>query len=268
MLSGADGTARVISGGQSLMPMLAFRLAQPSLLVDLRRVPGLDKIVISPKGVHLGAKVRWHDIERSAELATALPIMTNAVKHIAHHQIRTRGTVGGSLAHADPAAEFPCIAVLCDATIEIFGPDGARQVAATSFFTGPLTTVLAMVRSSLEFVSPIGRRTDAGRLTNFRGRQGDFALAGVALFFDWQKDIGSNVHIGAFGVGDTPIRLTGAEAALNGRALTDDAIKDCCKSAQADIDPKDDIHGSSAYRRALGQSPACGSAASRNRQST
>jgi carbon-monoxide dehydrogenase medium subunit len=250
-LSHADGTARLISGGQSLMPMLAFRLAQPSLLVDLRRVPGLDKITTSTEGVHLGAKVRWLDIETSAELAAALPILTKAVKHIAHHQIRTRGTVGGSLAHADPAAEFPCLAVLCDATIEIVGPDGARQVAATSFFTGSLTTVLATgeIITGIRFSHwPPDRRW---AFDEFSRRQGDFALAGVALFFDPQNDIASNVHIAAFGVGDTPVRLTGAEAALNGRALTDDAIKDCCKSAQADIDPKDDIHGSSAYRRAL-----------------
>jgi aerobic carbon-monoxide dehydrogenase medium subunit len=251
MLSRADGTARVISGGQSLMPMLAFRLAQPSLLVDLRRVPGLDKIAISAEGVQLGARVRWHDIETSADLAIAHPLLTAAVKHIAHHQIRTRGTVGGSLAHADPAAELPCLAVLCDAEIEIFGPAGARHVPAASFFTGPLTTVLAMDELITGMRLPYWPEERCWAFEEFSRRRGDFALAGVGLFFDPQKDIATNVHIATLGIGDMPVRLTGAEGAFNDRALRDDAIKDCCKSAQADIDPKDDIHGSSAYRRAL-----------------
>lgn len=250
-LSRADGTARLISGGQSLLPMLAFRLAQPSLLVDLRRVSGLDKITISAEGVHFGAKVRWHDIETSADLASAYPILIAAVKHIAHYQIRTRGTVGGSIAHADPSAEFPCLAVLCDATIEIFGSAGARHVPARSFFIGALMTALEADEVITGIRFPFWPANRCWAFEEFSRRRGDFALAGIALFFDQQKGNATNVHIAAFGVGDTPIRLTKAEAALDGRPLSDKFINDCCKSAQTDIDPKEDIHGSSAYRRSL-----------------
>lgn len=251
LLSRAGGTARIISGGQSLMPMLAFRLAQPSLLVDLRRVPGLDKISISAEGVHLGAKVRWHDIEMNTDLATAHPLLITAVKHIAHYQIRTRGTIGGSLAHADPAAELPCVAVLCDATIEIFGPAGVRRMPANSFFTGSLTTALEMDELITGIHFPFWPAERRWAFEEFSRRRGDFALAGVTLFFDLQNNTATNVHIGAFGIGDTPIRLTRAEAALSGRPLIDEFVNDCFKSAQTDIDPKDDIHGSSAYRRSL-----------------
>lgn len=250
-LLGRHDGARVIAGGQSLMPMLAFRLIQPSLLVDLRRVPGLDRIMISADGVHLGAKTRWLDIERCDELATAHPLLRAAIRHVAHLQIRTRGTVGGSLAHADPAAELPCVAVLCEATIDLFGAAGVRHVPARAFFTGPLTTVL----EPDELVT--GMRLPpwpAGRLwafDEFSRRRGDFALAGIGLFLDPRDGAATKVHIAAFGIGDMPARLSGAEAALEGKPLADAAIAACLKAAQHDIDPKDDIHGSAAYRRAL-----------------
>jgi carbon-monoxide dehydrogenase medium subunit len=251
LLSRNEGRARVIAGGQSLIPMLAFRLTQASILIDLRRVPGLDGIVISGQGVHLGAKVRWHDIETSAELAAAHPLLTAAIKHVAHHQIRTRGTVGGSLAHADPAAELPCLAVLCDAEIDIFGSSGARRVSATSFFTGPLTTVLDMDELVTGMRLPYWPAERRWAFEEFSRRRGDFALAGVGLFFDVQKGAAKNAHVAAFGIGDTPVRLARAETALNGRALREACIDDCCKAAQSDIEPRDDINGSSTYRRSL-----------------
>lgn len=251
MLAQADGTARVIAGGQSLMPMLAFRLTQPSLLVDLRRLPGLDKITVSDDGVHLGAKTRWLDIERSAALATAHPLLRAAIAHVAHLQIRTRGTVGGSLAHADPAAELPCVAVLCDATIEVFGTAGARHVPARTFFTGPLTTVLEPDELVTGLFLPAWPAHRLWAFDEFSRRRGDFALAGIGLYLDPHAGTATNVHIAAFGVGDTPLRLASAEAALEGKPLADAAIAACLKAAQGDIDPKDDIHGSAAYRRSL-----------------
>ena len=123
-----DPEAAVIAGGQSLMPVLAFRLATPSLLVDLRRIPELGNIDVGDDGVRLGALVRWRDIEDDRRLATAHPLLREAVAHVAHYQIRNRGTVGGSLAHADPAAELPGIAVTCDAEITLAGPAGSRTV--------------------------------------------------------------------------------------------------------------------------------------------
>ncbi len=251
MLTRAGGTARVIAGGQSLMPMLAFRLSQPSLLVDLRRLRGLDKITVSADGVHLGAKTRWVDIERCTELAAAHPLLRAAIKHVAHVQIRTRGTVGGSLAHADPAAELPCVAVLCDATVEVFGTAGARHVPARAFFTGPLSTVLEPDELVTGLHLPAWPADRLWAFDEFSRRRGDFALAGIGLFLDLRAGAASDVHIAAFGVGDTPLRLSRAEAALEGKRLREDAIAACCKAAQLDLDPKDDIHGSAAYRRAL-----------------
>lgn len=133
--------AKPIAGGQSLVPMLAFRLAQPTLLVDLRKLADLRGIRISDAGVTLGAMVRWRDIEDDEGLATAHPLLKAAIAHVAHYQIRNRGTVGGSLAHADPAAELPGIAVTCDAEITLVGAAGARTIRAGEFFTGPLSTV-------------------------------------------------------------------------------------------------------------------------------
>lgn len=251
MLARHDGTARVIAGGQSLMPMLAFRLTQPAILVDLRRVPGLDRITVAADGVHLGAKTRWLDIERSRELAAGHPLLKAAIRHVAHLQIRTRGTVGGSLAHADPAAELPCVAVLCDATIEVFGVAGVRHVPARSFFTGPLTTVLEPDELVTGLSLPAWPADRLWAFDEFSRRRGDFALAGIGLFLDPREGVAANVHIAAFGVGDTPLRLTDAEAVLEGRPLGEDAIVACLDAAQRDIDPKDDIHGSAAYRRAL-----------------
>src|SRR5438132_12068014 len=138
LLAARDGDAKAIAGGQSLVPMLAFRLAQPALLVDLRKLPDLRQIKISNDGIALGAMVRWRDIEDDARLRTAHPLLVAAVAHVAHYQIRNRGTVGGSMAHADPAAEMPGIAVTCEAHIAVVGRSGSRVVPAADFFEGAL----------------------------------------------------------------------------------------------------------------------------------
>src|SRR3954468_10345017 len=133
LLAASGGTAKALAGGQSLLPTMAFRLAAPKLLVDLRRVPGLDRIDVRNDGVRLGAKVRWRQIEDDARLERAHPLLAAAVAHVAHYQIRNRGTVGGSLAHADPAAEIPGVAVACDAELMLAGPAGSRTVPAAEF---------------------------------------------------------------------------------------------------------------------------------------
>src|SRR5437899_845984 len=143
LLSSHDGDAKAIAGGQSLVPMLAFRVASPALLVDLRKLPGLDRINITESGVHLGALVRWRDIEDDARLRQAHPLLAAAIKHVAHYQIRNRGTVGGSVAHADPAAEMPGIVVTCEAAVAVTGKSGVRVIPADEFFQGALTTALA-----------------------------------------------------------------------------------------------------------------------------
>src|SRR5690349_9897996 len=134
LLSEHEGEAQPIAGGQSLMPMLAFRVVSPGLLVDISGIADLGAISISSDGVRLGATVRWRDIELSKPVFEAQPLLHAAIKHVAHYQIRNRGTVGGSLAHADPAAEMPCIALTCEAVIEVAGRNGTRLVPASEFF--------------------------------------------------------------------------------------------------------------------------------------
>ena len=176
-LLASNPEAFVIAGGQSLMPVLAFRLATPSLLVDLRRLPGLGNIAISDDGFRLGALVRWRDIEDDQRLMAAHPLLHAAVTHVAHYQIRNRGTVGGSLAHADPAAELPGVAVTCEGEITLFGAAGSRTVRAGDFFTGPLSTLRRPDEIVTELRLP---KWPSGRRWAFRKyarRDGDFALA-------------------------------------------------------------------------------------------
>ena len=183
MLRDVEGS-KVLAGGQSLMPILAFRLAAPSLLVDIKNVPGLDQIRIDKDGVHLGARVRWVDIEKSKPLAAAHPLLVAAISHVAHYQIRNRGTVGGSVSHADPAAEMPGVAATCDAVMEISSCDGTRTMPAKDFFQGALQTALGEdeILVGLRLPAwPSGRRW---AFEEFARRRGDFALAGALLHYD------------------------------------------------------------------------------------
>jgi carbon-monoxide dehydrogenase medium subunit len=247
-----DPEATVIAGGQSLMPVLALRLAAPSLLVDLRRVPGLGDIAIGDTGVRLGARVRWRDIEDDERLAIAHPLLREAIAHVAHYQIRNRGTVGGSLAHADPAAELPGIAVTCDAEIALVDAAGARMVEAGEFFTGPLSTVRRPGEIVTELHLPFWPRGRRWAFGEFAQRQGDFALAGIALFYDEdQRGRVCNAHVGVIGACDRPQRLPAVEALLNGRAVDAGVIREAAITAAQTIDPPEDLHAGAAYRRGL-----------------
>jgi carbon-monoxide dehydrogenase medium subunit len=251
LLASRSGNAKIISGGQSLVPMLAFRLAAPELLVDLKQLQGLNRIDIAEDGVRLGAKVRWCEIERNERLKGAHPLLVEAIRHVAHYQIRNRGTVGGSLAHADPAAEMPGIAITSEAELMIVGSKGKRIDKASDFFKGSLSTSLAPDEILTEIKLPpwlVGRRW---AFLEFALRRGDFAIAGVALYYDMVGGNIADIHIGAIGVGDRPLRLHAVEAVLNGRKLDDVAIEDAAKAARESIDPPSDIHAPAEYRRAL-----------------
>ena len=244
--------AKAIAGGQSLVPMLAFRLAQPSLLVDLRKLADLRGIRISDAGVTLGAMVRWRDIEDDERLETAHPLLKAAIAHVAHYQIRNRGTVGGSIAHADPAAEMPGIAMTCDAEIAVVGKSGAHVIQAADFFQGALTTALTTDEIIVEIrlpAWPAGRRWG---FQEFARRRGDFAMAAAAVFYD-QNERGKarNAHVGVIGVGDRPLRLAAVEDVLNGQTIDEATIAKADAATSAAVDPQDDIHASAAYRRSL-----------------
>jgi carbon-monoxide dehydrogenase medium subunit len=252
LLAAGQGTAKPIAGGQSLLPVLAFRLAAPSLLVDLCNVPGLDRIEIDAGGVRLGAMVRWRDIESDARLRTAHPLMLAAVAHVAHYQIRNRGTVGGSLAHADPAAELPGVAVACEAQLTLAGAQGSRVVPASDFFRGALSTALAHDELIVEIQFPAWPASRRWGFQEFARRRGDFALAGIAAFYDVDargRAIGA--HIVAIGTGTSAHRLPRAEAALDGSIADASAIERAARAARLEVEPASDLHASAAYRRSL-----------------
>ena len=252
LLAAHDGEAKVLAGGQSLVPMLAFRVAQPSLLVDLRKLSELRRIGIADDGVTLGAMVRWRDILEDARLAIAHPLLVEAVGHVAHYQIRNRGTVGGSLAHADPAAELPGVIVTCEAKIAVLGKAGARVIEAADFFRGPLTTALATDEIVTEIRLPPWPPRRRFGFAEFARRRGDFALAAAAVFYDEDGGGGAhNAHVGAVGVADSPLRLTGVEGVLNGHSIDDAAIAMAASAASASVDPADDIHAGGAFRKTL-----------------
>jgi CO/xanthine dehydrogenase FAD-binding subunit len=252
LLASRDGDAKALAGGQSLVPMMAFRLAAPALLVDLRKLDELRHIRITHEGVALGALVRWRDIEDDVRLRTAHPLLRAAIAHVAHYQIRNRGTVGGSIAHADPAAEMPGIAVTCEAQIAVVGKSGARIVPAAEFFLGALTTALAPDELIVEIRLPLWPAKRRYGFQEFARRRGDFAMAGAAVFYD--EDSGGkacSAHVGVIGVGDRPLRLPSVEAVLNGSTIDEATIAKAEAAASAAVEPQDDIHASAAYRKAL-----------------
>ncbi len=251
LLAAHGGEAKPIAGGQSLVPMLAFRLAAPALLIDLRKLGELRQIKITDAGVSIGAMVRWRDILDEPRLRQAHPLLVAAVEHIGHYQIRNRGTVGGSLAHADPAAELPGIAVTCDAQIVALGKAGPRIIAAADFFRGALTTALEPDQIITEIRFAAWPRQRRFGFREFARRRGDFALAAAAVTFDEVEQRFGNVCVGAIGLADRPIRLVEVERALEGRPISQAAIAGCAAAASATIDPADDIHASGAYRKTL-----------------
>ncbi len=251
LLAAHDGEAKPLAGGQSLVPMMAFRVASPSLLVDLRKVAELRQIRITQDGVTLGAMVRWRDILEDERLKTANPLLVAAVEHVAHYQIRNRGTVGGSIAHADPAAEMPGIVVTCEAQIAVMGKAGARTIAAGDFFRGPLMTTLAADEIITEIRLPLWPKERRYGFQEFSRRRGDFAMAAAAVFYDEDNGKARNAHVGAIGVADYPLRLPSVEAVINGQKIDDAVIAKAEAAASAAVDPADDIHASGAYRKAL-----------------
>lgn len=251
LLAAHGGEAKPIAGGQSLVPMLAFRLTAPTLLVDLRKLSELRQIKITDAGVTLGAMVRWCDILNEPPLRQAHPLLVAAVEHIAHYQVRNRGTVGGSLAHADPAAELPGIAVTCDAGIVALGSAGPRVIAAADFFRGALMTALRPDEIVTEIRFPAWPRQRRYGFREVARRRGDFALAAAAVTFDEIEKKFRNVRVGAVGIGDRPMRVAAAERALEGGEMTEATIAGCAAAASAAVDPADDIHASAAYRKTL-----------------
>ncbi|MEV4601914.1 xanthine dehydrogenase family protein subunit M [Amycolatopsis sp. NPDC049253] len=245
--------AKVLAGGQSLMPMLNFRLARFEHLVDVNRVGAeYAEPTFGDTRITIPLLVRQRRVERSAEAAAALPVLTEALQQVAHPQIRNRGTICGSLAHADPAAELPSVLSVLDATFTIASSRGVREVPAEEFFLFHLTTSLEPDELLLQVSVPRPPANQFSAFREFATRRGDFALAGVAAVCEVDAaGVVTACRIAAAGVAPTPHRLTDVEALVTGASLHEDLWPDVEAAARAQVDPTGDIHASAEYRSRL-----------------
>lgn len=253
LLAEAGGGATVLAGGQTLMPLLNLRMSQPFILVDITRTPGLSGITPGKDGLSVGPATRQRDALESPVLAKALPVMTRALAHVGHHQTRNRGTVGGSIALGEPAAEMPATAVALGAEIEVQSVRGSRRIPAAEFYIGPYMTVLEPDELVTAIHYPSWPASHIPLFREVAQRPGDFALVGLvgALVLEGGKI--TRAGIAWFGMGPTPIKAGKAEAALLGQspaAINAEAIAELALSETA---PFDDQHASAEYRRTVGR---------------
>ena len=243
--------ARILAGGQSLMPILNMRLATPGRLVDLNRVGALSYIVERRGGVAIGAMTRQRTAERSELVATAVPLLAEALPWVGHTAIRNRGTIGGSLAHADPAAELPAVAVCLDARFTVRGEAGERTLAAREFFRGYLTTALAPTELLAEVWFPSALPGTGAAWIEFARRHGDYALVGVAAVVTLEGSTVRRASLAVTGVDGVPVRAVDAERLLIGAPLSAESMAAAAESVRRPLEPQDDIHATAAYRRHL-----------------
>jgi aerobic carbon-monoxide dehydrogenase medium subunit len=251
LLAQHQGDARVLAGGQSLAPMLNFRVAAPRVLVDINRIAGLSGIAVANDRVRIGATTRHAELERSPEIARHLPLLARALPHIAHPAVRNRGTFGGSCALADPAAELPACALALDATFVVAGANGERRVRAAEFFTGMYATALGpdelLVAAELPLPKP-GYRSAFGELAR---RHGDYAIAGVAAHGLVRGGNFHDLRVVFFGVEDKPVRAALLEQALDARPAGAKSVASALAKLDDDLDPRADLHASAATKRHL-----------------
>jgi carbon-monoxide dehydrogenase medium subunit len=247
----ADET-KILAGGQSLVPLMNFRLAQPRNLIDLNGVRGLDEIKLSDRTLSLGAMVRQRDVERSPAIVERLPILREAIEQVAHPAIRNRGTVGGSLVHADPSAELPLLAVALDATFHLRSARASRSVAARDFYQGYLITDIAPDELLVEIDFKLPPPACGWCCTEIARRHGDFALVAVAVLLGCGRDGGIDfARVALGGVGPAPLRAAAAEEALSGNRPEAETFRRAAEAAAQEVDPPADIHASAGYRRHL-----------------
>jgi len=244
--------AKVLAGGQSLLPVMALRLGRPEHVVDINRIAGLDTISASGDGVSIGALVRHATAERSTELATSAPLVHAAMPYIGHRAIRSQGTVCGSIAHADPAAEMPAVCLATGATMVAVSATGQREIAAADFGQGYLTTALRADEILSEVRFPVWSPSMSGSVVEVARRHGDYALVGLACMIDAPGGTISDAALSFFGVGNTPVRVAAAEQALVGKSVGDaDAFAAAAELVTANIEPSADVHATSNYRKHL-----------------
>jgi carbon-monoxide dehydrogenase medium subunit len=242
----ANADARILAGGQSLVATLNMRLSHPAVLVDINGVPGLDAIALVNGHLEIGALVRHAQAERATEIRRHAPLIALAVPHIGHPAIRNRGTIGGSIAFADPAAELPACLVALGGELDVTGPRGLRTIKADDFFKGLFETALFAQDVLTAIRIPAAAETTRVGFGEFARRHGDYAIAGLAACARADGKKLDNVRLAYFGVGATPVRARNAERALSGGD-----VEAAVAAVAGDLDPPDDLQASGAVRRHL-----------------
>lgn len=252
LLGHAGGDGSVLAGGQTLMPLLALRMASPAVLIDINPAGDMAGITRGDHGVSIGACTRQADAMRHPTLAAHMPLLPQALAHVGHYQTRARGTIGGSIALGEPAAEMPASAVALGATIELRSLRGTRMVPAREFYIGPYMTVRADDEVLIAVHYPEWSESTNVVFHEVARRAGDFALVGLIMLLDLQADIVVRAGIAWFGMGPTPIAAAAAELALTGRSIREIAYADFAQLALSETEPADDLHASARYRRTVG----------------
>ena len=240
--------AKILAGGQSLLPVMALRLGRPEHVIDIGAIAGLDTISVDG-GVTLGALVRHAQAEKSPDVAEHAPLVAAAMPHVGHRAIRNRGTVVGSIAHADAAAEMPAVCLAADATMTIASASGTRTIAAADFFLGYFTTAVESNEMLLNVSFPSWSPTAGAAVVEVSRRHGDYAMVGLACTIDAPEGVVANASLSFFGVASTAVRVAEAEAALVGQRLSDDAFAAAADIVAATLEPDSDIHATAAYRK-------------------
>ena len=251
ILARYNGEARLLAGGQSLVPMMNFRLARPNAVVDLNRIEGLAYVEEEGEVVRIGSMTRQRRLEFDRLVATKLPLLREALRWVGHLPTRSRGTIGGSIAHADPSAEIPMVLQALEGEVVARGPQGERRVPAQELFHAALTTSLAPLEIITEVRLPAMPAQAGYAVEEFARRKGDFAIAAVAVTLVRDGERCTKARLATAGVGPIPIRLRDAEAVLEQKGLSEDAITEAADRAAAEVDPVSDLNGSAEYRRHL-----------------
>jgi aerobic carbon-monoxide dehydrogenase medium subunit len=242
--------AKLLSGGQSLMPAMNLRLISPELIVDIGELAELRYIAVSGGTLRIGALTRHVDLQRSAEVAAHAPLLTEAIAHVAHPAIRNRGTIGGSLAHADPASELPACMVALNATIVVRGPKGERRIAAGDFFRGIYETTLSPDELLMAVELPVEPMNSAHFFHEFARRHGDYAIAGLAARAIVEGDVFTDLRLAFFAVGDRPVLAKAASRLVN-VSITPAVLSQASAALAGELDPQEDQQASASMRRHL-----------------
>jgi carbon-monoxide dehydrogenase medium subunit len=242
--------AKFLAGGQSLMPAMNFRLARPAVIIDINEIADLAGIRASGEAIRLGPLTRYRTLQRDAAFARACPLIGEALPHIAHPQIRNRGTIGGNLSHADPASELPAIAVALKARFRLQSAKRERWIDVSEFFVGALTTDLEPDEMLVEIELPLPKSRTGSCFMEIARRRGDFAIVGLAAMMTLgERDQCTHVRLAFCGAGETPIDASPAADSLIGQAPTEEALREVAASVQTMIDPAGSVHASADYQR-------------------